>query len=400
MAKGKAGAASRSEPARKGRTLAAMSATFAATFAKWVAVAICVAGPLYPAISTNIEAASDRGITGAVTGVVFVVLGAGAFHRMRTATGVANKSLFFALFLIFGSISGLNAIHNLSSRGEDARDLRSGQIEEHRRTSQQRSQWSQVRDDMVAKVANAAPESFDAEARALISRESSKWQATQECNPQFITAGASRKFCSEVEEIRGKAVSARKRDEAVAKVSELDTKLGSQRSPETADPLADWIAGVLRGLGHKIDDDGLKSIAKLVVAAQAAGIELAGEVGPDILLAILFGLLARTSKEAPERVGKPAREKPDVCSDSEDQAMAAFSADCLEFEADQSIPATPLYRAWCIWCSAHSVEAGSQRAFSTRVQKLVRRDEHGGRPRYIGIRLRETGKPSLKIVSQ
>ena len=405
--------------ASKGRKPATIDrrrfATIAARITLGCTAVLCWTAPLVPAVWINLDAARSQGNTWAVFAIASVVFGAVCVENAIECRGVVKRTLFVFLATFFLCLNVFNALGNAAAHSEDSRDLRSSQIRAFATSEKQRSQWSQARKAQAGVAGDATPESVEAEIQAAKAKDASRWQSTANCNPEKITAGPSRVFCSNLAQLAAKKAAALRRDELDAKIAELDAKLGAGAPPESADPFAANVARMLGLLGYTVTDDGNVLIASLRDWGKAAGVELLAGFGPSALLLILWRITGpRQSTPMPGRKAPAlAKEKrppslpetetapqlPAMAALDGDTEIAAFITRHLEFCPGEHIAAGQLFQMWKQECSEHGREAGSQKSFAARVKRRVRHERNSGRPRYIGVRCKTADTPRLRVVS-
>jgi len=387
---------------------------FIATLFATLVVGCCWAIPIGVAAKVNLDTVGQLGATWAAVGILTVVLGAICIHNALHEQGVAKKLLFAALALIFLAINFSNALANLSLHSETSRDTKRTAQETVATLKRQVSQVSQARTEQAAIAGNATPDAIEAETQAAKATDANRWNSTEHCNPERITAGPSRTFCANLAQLAAKLAAARKRDELDTKLAQLDGELKKTPAPESVDSFADTVAEMLTLAGYEVDAKVKKLISVLRDWARAGGLELIGEFGPSILLS----LFAYLRQGRPEQVQKPAKSRaaaapakgvpaipalPENTSEpnsaSDDAEIDAFLATCVEFVAGSYVNATPLFACWQTWCEQHSIDPGTQMAFSKRIKRRITREANSGRPRYAGIALRTVDTPRLRVVS-
>ena len=394
---------------------------FIATLFATLVVGCCWAVPIGVAAKVNLDTVGQLGATWAAVGILTVVLGAISIHNALHEQGVAKKLLFAVLALIFLAINFSNALANLSLHSEASRDTKKAAQETVATLRKQVSQVSRAREEQAAIAGNATPEAIAADIQAATAQDANRWNSTEHCNPERITAGPSRTFCANLATLAAKKAAAVKRDELDAKLAQLEDELKRTPAPESVDSFADTVAEMLTLAGYEVDAKTKKLIAVLRDWARAGGLELIGEFGPSILLS----LLAYVKQGHPEPLQKPVKSRavavvakgeakdasaapalPDGASEprapsaaSDDAEIDAFLAACVDFLAGSYVNATPLFTAWQDWCEQHGIEPGTQMAFAKRIKRRITREPNNGRPRYAGIALRTVDTPRFRVVS-
>jgi len=394
-------------------------ATNGATIFKLMVVAL----PLYPAIRINLDAAAGQGETWAIVGIGFVIFGAlcieHALHSIREKQAF-SFALWGFLGLGFLALNLLNAIGNLAAHSDHSRDHFRAKVATIATISEQRSQMVAARSEMVAIAGNAAPESIEAEARALKAREARLWSASFQCDPQWITKDAMKAFCSTVAELDAKKAAAVKRDEIDAKLAKLDEKAETKgEAPSTVDSFADAMADGLNAFGYQVDEKGKLAIVRARDWGKAAGVELLAGFGPTALLLLFLragshsGSHSRAAEEPqPRLVAKPQslpRQKDEKAAPALpaglEEAIPApandpvhgFVARRLEPAAGEMVAAGDLWKLWQVHCNAHGIEAGTQQAFGRNLKRRLAHDKNSGRPRYLNVRIKAENAPALRL---
>ena len=136
------------------------------------------------------------------------------------------------------------------------------------------------------------------------------------------------------------------------------------------------MADGLRAFGYQVSEKDKLAIVRARDWSKAIGVEVLAAFGP----AALLGLFLRGGS-APLPMPKPQqRDKPviaTICDDpatiaakpdfSGDDAIDAFFGSKLETSPGVAIPAGTLFKAWQAWCAETGREAGTQKAFGSRI---------------------------------
>ena len=386
----------------------AKNARISARIAAAVTGVVCWIVPLVPAVWINLDAAKSGGNTWGVFAVASVTFGAVCVENANGSAGLLRRGLFALLGTFFLTLNVFNALGNAASHSEHGREDRTAQIREHARIEQQRSQWSQGRKEQAAIAGNATPDSIEAEIQAAKAAEAGRWQATDGCNVEKITAGTSRTFCATIAQLAAKKAAAGKRDELDGKLAALDSK-NSGAAPESADPFAANVAQMLGLLGYTVTADGKVLIASIRDWGKAVGVELLAGFGPTALLLMLGRMGGHEAVPQPQRkaatrakgkiqatTAETARAPQRACADI-DADLDAFVDRRLEFATGHHIPAGQLFQAWRDYCAEYGREPGSAKGFSMRIRASgVSHEPNSGRPRYVGVRLKGQGLRLVK----
>ena len=385
----------------KGRTAGGQRGS-GKTVANRVLESLCWAVPIGIAAKMNLEALQN-GTTATISfSIASVVLGAVCIQEAFGGTGLTKRltAALIACFLLVLNFS--NALSNLAAHSDSSRDS-STQLQQTVTLKRQRlSQTLTDRHGVADKAGTATPESIEADIQSAKSADANRWKSTEGCNPEKITAGQSRAFCSNIANLESKLAAAKRRDALDVVATKLEDELKDLRAPSSVDSFADEVAGVLAMAGYEASKE---LISRLRVWAQALGVEIIGEFGPAILLGLLHRIMAIRPVEAGGGQGiprpRPAQDAGGAKEETaaEEDLLGRFLADSVEFVEGCEVEATPLFRAWEAWCSRHAIPSGTQTAFGRKAGTRLMRTESNGKRRYMGVRLRETGKPSLKIVS-
>jgi hypothetical protein len=389
-------------------------ARIGARIVKTILAAVCFALPLIPAVKINLDAAVSQGEAWTYFAIGSVAFAALCVDTAIAHKGVALRTLAAILAAGFLLLNVFNALGNAAAHSEHGREDRTSQIREHAMIEQQRLQWSQAREELAAITGSATPDSIEADMQAAKAADAPRWKATEGCNVEKITAGPSKTFCASLARLEAKKAAAVKRDELDAKLASLNGK-DTGAVPESADPFAANVARMLGLLDYTVTDDGKVLIASLRDWGKAVGVELLAGFGPALLMLALrrmAGLsepatIPRRKVPAPAK-GKTAATTPELDKGPQRASVAVTDADAeiegfvarrLEFVAGEFVASTPLFQAWCEDCAEHGREPGAQKGFTRRIKGKVKHEANGGRPRFVGVRLKEQGGPRLRVVA-
>jgi hypothetical protein len=395
----------------KAKPTASIASPRGARIAAGFAYAACWAAPMVPAIRVNLDSAASQRTAWTVFAVSSVIFAAVCIGNAFEVRGVAKKALFALLGAFFLALNVLNALGNAAGHSEDRREHASSQIQRSQRLSDARTRSSQAREDQIKVAGTATPESIEGEIQAAKAKDAKRWNATEGCKVEKITAGPTRDFCADIAKLEAKLSAAKKRDELDAKIAELD-RTDTGAAPESTDPFAANIAHMIALLGYQVDDGGKTLIASIRDWGKALGVELMAGFGPAGLL-LMLARIGSHSKQAPEprklavKRQKEASGKEEdapkmvtVIPSNADAEIDGFIAACLEFVQGEFIAASPLFKAWGDYCPGHGIIIGSAKGFSNRIKRRVQHDPNSGRPRYAGVRLKDRAAgPRLRVVS-
>ena len=253
------------------------------------------------------------------------------------------------------------------------------------------SQLSQRR-KIVADVAGEdAVAGIEAEIGAAKASGASSWRATDGCNVEKITAGASRKFCAGIGALEARRAAAVKRDELDKEIGALNGKEPSGPVPSSDDPQAESLSEFLQTVGYQVS---LKRIAAALSWGTGIGVEVMAATFPAGILSIL-SKIGRPKAPLPLKKEAQARrwwyrrkkageietasvEVP-VAATEGDVEIGAFYARRVEAATGKYVASSKLFEAWKAHCEGRGIEPGSAKAFSLRIQKIVSYERNNGR---------------------
>jgi hypothetical protein len=365
---------------------------------------------MIPAIRINLDAAAGQGAAWtsfAIGSIIFAAVGVeiaiGSLERGRYLRSI----LYAVLSLLFIILNILNAIGNAAAHSDHSREDRSSPIERKQRLERMREQTSQARQAQFAVAGDATPESIEAELQARKAGEAKRWNATEGCKVEKISAGPTRELCAEIAKLEAKAAAAKKRDELDAKLTKLNEE-DAGAAPLSTDPFADNIGRFFVMFGYQPSEDGKKLIAAARDWGKAIGVELLASFGPAALLILLAGGSHAGSQTPKPQKAKQAAPReapvstqmappaPDIAS-SDDPEMLAFIARRLERCEGAIMKAGELFELWREDCSGTDIAPGSQKAFSVRLRRFFKHDANNGRPRYLDVQ-RKTAQAAIRMV--
>lgn len=342
--------------------------------------------PLYPAIRVNLDAAAGQGETWAIVGVSFVLFGALAIEHSLHAPHWRTAALWGALGVCFLCLNCTNAIANLASHTDNARDAARANIQAALVSSAQREALTDGRRALARAAGESTPDSIAAEIKAAQAANSRLWQASNGCDPNSITRDVTRAFCKGIADLESKRAAAAKRDV-------IDARLASMMvmaAPSTVDSFADAMADGLEMFGWRVDEKAKLALVRARDWSKAIGVELLAAFGP----AALLGLLLRPSATMAATISNNGQ-KTIVASGDDD--IDAFFKDKLKVCHGVAVPAGELFKAWQAWCSDTDRTPGTQKAFGLRMQRRAVRDPNNCRPRYLNIQLRDADHHGLRL---
>ncbi len=195
--------------------------------------------------------------------------------------GLFKRLMLCVLALIFVGMNILNAVGNVSSRSEGSRNGRRNLIE-RKSASLQSLQSLQKRREAQANVAGErTAANVEAEMQFEKAADAKRWQSTENCNPDRITAAPSRELCKRLaalEEKRSAALERDKIDREIASLPKVDAT-----APESADPYAESLARFLGLFGYGMNDEGKALIGSSRDWLKAVLVELLAAFGPWVV---------------------------------------------------------------------------------------------------------------------
>ncbi len=384
---------------------------FVATLFATLLKGVCWAVPIGVVAKINLDASVHLSTGWAAAGAVMAALGAGSVYLALHGNSAKTRTLFAVLGLVFLIGNFSNALGNIAEQSDASRDTKTAAQETVATLREQVSQVSQDRKAVAAVAGSATPAAIEAEIAAAKAADAPRWKATEQCNPDKITAGPSRTFCANLAQLAAKKAAATRRDQLDARKQQLEEELQGKPAPDSVDSFVDAVAEPIALAGYHVDAKQKRLIGVLRNWLRAFILEVLGEFGPSILLALL-DMVLKPSQAAPKPVKSrgaavaiakgEAPAQPDAASEAKagaDGEIDAFITACVDFVAGSFVAATPLYNAWQAWCEQHGVEPGKQAAFGNRIKARITREPNNGRPRYAGIALRTADTPRLRVVS-
>jgi hypothetical protein len=366
--------------------------------------------PIIPAVRINLDAAAGQGAAWtsfAIGSIIFAAVAVEISISAIESRRFMRCSLYAVLSLLFITLNVLNAIGNAAAHSDHSREDRTSQIERKQRLARMREQSSQARQAQFAIAGDATPESIEAELQAKKAAEARRWNATEGCKVEKISAGPTRELCAEIARLEAKVAAAKKRDELDLKLAEIDHE-DSGAVLLSVDPFADNIARFLVMFGYQPSDDGKKLISAGRDWGKAVGVELLASFGPAALLILLAGgshagsqapKPQKAKQAAPREAPAPAQmvpPAPEIAS-TDDPEMLAFIARRLERCEGAVMKAGELFELWQEDCVGSGAPTGSQKAFSVRLRRFFKHDANNGRPRYLDVQ-RRTAQAAIRMV--
>jgi hypothetical protein len=355
--------------------------------------------PLAPAIKINLDAAAGQGETWAVVGIGFVVFGAlaieNSLHAVRWRQGI-TATLWGVLGAGFLALNAMNAIANLATHTDHSRDENRAKMQTAADISTQRAELTERRREHVKLAGEATPESIEAEIKAAQAANSKLWQASQNCNPNWITRDVTKAFCKSVADLEAKKAAATKRDQMDVSLAKLDEKAETKgEAPSTVDSFADAMADGLSAFGYQIDEKAKLAIVRARDWSKAIGVEVLAAFGP----AALLGLFLRGNaplpmpKPLPERKSEArpaARPAPVVMSEAAPalDPIEDFISRRIEKCDGAAVSADQMRALWEADCKAHGVDRKTPQLVGRRLSKLLEYDRNNGRPRYMNVKVK------------
>lgn len=355
--------------------------------------------PMVPAILINVEHAAAKGSAWTAMALGAVIGAAVSSHIAGLYLGRGQRghaALAYVSVLVLVAYSLSNALGNASMSRDAARDTKSREMTAAATRASQASQWSQARAEHVKVAGETSVATIKAELEALIAKEARRWQSTEECTPEKITAGPSRELCAAVAGLRAKIAAAEARDELDIKLSAVQTEIAERGTgPQTTDSYADNIVTLLQMLFGIVPTDRLRdAVTAATVLLSAIAVEILGAFVPGFILSIGFRGGSERKPAAPRPAGRtatvtalPAADAPAADQPTDyDAHVAAFLADRLEQRPGSAMRSGEVTSLWAVYCMEKKWEQGSAAKFCQAAKKAgVVHDPNKGRPRYLGI---------------
>lgn len=384
------------------------------TFLAYVVAAV----PLVPAIIVNVDTAHAGSQGWAIAAGLSIVMGAVFFECSLVVKGFFRSAgfLLLSVAIVLGNVQ--NAMINASATSDHRSDHRRNAIKSAQKASSQRSQWSQGRNEQ-AKVAGETPvAAIEAEIEATTLKDSHRWRATDQCDPIKTTARDSKAFCASIAELKAKLAAAKVRDELDRKIAELDAKRENVDDvPAVVDPFVENVMRILAVVGVTDTQELRAIISASKDWIKAILLEMMAVFGPSAILMLLL----RREVDTPvpvERIEKAQRPSPLPTPRLEASSPAPAALDdqgtlasddplhgFIASEMDECVGATmPAGEAWMLWqayCAENELPIGTQRAFGSKLKKVIAWEPNNNRPRYLNVRRKVKAKAehSLRVVA-
>lgn len=379
----------------------------------WTALAYMVAlVPLAPAILVNVDTAHAGSLGWAFAAGLSIAMGAVFFECSLVAKGLFQRLgfLMLSVIIVLGNVQ--NAMINASATSDHRSDHRRNAIQSAQKASSQRSHWSQGRNEQ-AKVAGETPvAAIEAEIEAATLKESNRWRATDQCDPIKTTARDSRAFCASIAELKAKLAAAKVRDDLDKKIAALDAKREDMDDvPTVVDPFVENVMRILVVVGV-VDTPELRSIISASKDwIKAILLEMMAVFGPSAILMLLLRREVEEPVAAVEKVQKapsPPTQKPvqpvaevevDPSILAADDPLHAFIASELDEQVGATMPAGEVWMLWQAYCAENDMPIGTQRAFGSKLKKVIAWEANNNRPRYLNVRRKAKVKADLRVVA-
>lgn len=345
-----------------------------------------------PAAMVNLDWKSAGAMPWNVASAGMTLAAALLVEAALTVPAALTKLLFGVVAAGMVLVNVNVALSNLSTHATDTRDSRSAKMVATVANTEARSRALSVRRDAATVAGERSADGWQADIQAAIAKDATRWQATQECNPLRITAGQSKTYCAGIAELQSKLAAAKRRDEADAKLGDLEKAAAAGETPSSADPYIDTVEAIY---GAKLSEDAKRAVVARSNAARALMLEAGAAVVPSAILA-LFGFFAALGQTPvqPKPQRAPVAPAPSSTPVTE-HPINAFIAAHLEDANGSVLRAGDAWQLWQQWCAGKGYEIGSQKAFGLKLQSRFAYDRNNGRPQYLNVRAKST----LRIVA-
>ena len=274
---------------------------FVATLFATLLKGVCWAVPIGVVAKINLDASVHLSTGWAAAGAVMAALGAGSVYLALHGNSAKTRTLFAVLGVVFLIGNFSNALGNIAEQSDASRDTKTAAKETVATLREQVSQVSQDRKAVAAVAGSATPAAIEAEIAAAKAADAPRWKATEQCNPDKITAGPSRTFCANLAQLEAKKAAATRRDQLDARKQQLEEELQGKPAPDSVDSFVDAVAEPIALAGYHVDAKQRRLIGVLRNWLRAFILEVLGEFGPSILLALL-DMVLKPSQAAPKPV--------------------------------------------------------------------------------------------------
>lgn len=354
---------------------------------------------LIPALLFNVDW-TGHGSWQANTTAVIMILGSALFiegaQRLRSLV-LTPVCVLAALFLVY--VNTKQATRVLSFSSEAASEAKSADLASASHVASQRSQLLARRDVQVKLAGETTVEVLKAQMQQVQMSDLRAWSATSQC--EDVTARASGVFCTKVADAKAKVAAAEERDKIDADIAKLPApKVAVGESVPVADPYVANLVALLKEIGFKPSERLVKAEEAM---ARAFSFELLAALGPTCWLAFV-NMMAAGAAAVGRRLPPPKAPKP--LPASEEKAPQPENADDLDrclanlFEAEPAGVMTakdirPLVQAWF---ERQGLGKPVEKALWAKMRERFKHDPNGGRPRYLGLKVRLKGPPKLALV--
>ena len=312
-----------------------------------------------------------------------------------------------ALFLVY--VNTKQATRVLSLVGEAASEAKTADIASASHLASQRSQLLARREVQVKLAGEATVGALEAQLQALQLSDLRAWNATSHC--EDVTARTSGLFCAKVAEAKAKIEAAKARDRIDAELVALPVSAGAMAvMPGSEAPVADAyvanLVALLREVGFKPSERLVKAEEAL---ARAFSFELLAALGPTCWLMFVNGLTGAAAavgrRTPPPAIGRkplgngahilmvPAPASADAADD-----LDRCIADCFEADSAGAMLAKEIRPIVQAWFDKQGLAKPIEKALWAKMRERFKHDANGGRPRYIGLKVRVKAPPKLTVV--
>jgi hypothetical protein len=396
-------------------------ATIAARFAAAVCEASCyvLAWGLTvgPAVLINIQNDQGASLGWVSASAASVLICPALFWNAAHGTGLIRKLIAGLLFVVFLAGNLWTANDNSSAYSEAQRSQKTSQIIASSQWSRTSQELENRRNAQAAIAGEEAPENIAADKDKTILKNAGLWRAANQCDLSKLgskhATKAQRDFCGSIKELDRKHAAALKRDLVDAEIAAHKKTMPSGAKPESIDPGAENLSAFLGELGFPVP---AKLVSQLRDRKKSAILELLSAFGPSMFGFLIGNIFGRKQKQpAPQRPVSLPGEKPKEpesepkarsrqifpapgkSQPDDDPELTGFRQRCTE--PGLHVYSGPLWDRWCEDCAERGVHPGTRQRFGRRLSKQVTRDPNNGRPRYLGIKLKEKPVPRLRLVS-
>ena len=355
---------------------------------------------LAPAMLFNIDW-SGHGSWQANAAAVLMILGSALFIegalRMRSLV-MTPICVVAALFLVY--VNTKQAMRVLSLSGEAVSEAKMADLASASHVASQSSHLLARRKVQVELAGETPVGALEAQMQALQLSDLRAWNATKAC--EDVTAKASGLFCTRVAETRARIEAAKERDKIDAQIAALPVPKVASAGAEA--PVVDaYISNAVALLREA----GFKPSERLVRAEEAMtrafSFELLAALGPTCWLAFvnMLAVGAAVGRRLPPR--PPAKplptggDKAPALPDNADELDRCI-ADAFEPDPAGVMLAKDIRPVVLAWFERQGRGKPVVKALWAKMRERFKHDPNGGRPRYIGLKVRVKGPPRLAVV--